>query len=85
MNLSGRERKRRTTSAADRIIQRKIKADRRKLSSKAKREIGLELGVIIHINIVQNCLHEIDLKGLIAREKFYASKVNREKDCRLQN
>ena len=44
-NLSGRGRKRKTIAAVDRIIQRKIKVDRRKPTSAVKSEIEKELGV----------------------------------------
>ena len=79
INLSGRGRKRKTTSAVDRIIQRKIKTDRRKSASKVKNEVENELGVVIHTNTVRNRLHDIGLNGRIARKKPYVNKINREK------
>jgi len=78
-NLSGRGRKRKTTAHVDRVIQRKIKADRRKSAAKVKIEIEKELGVCIHENTVRNRLHEIDLNGRVARKKPFVNKVNRGK------
>ena len=40
VNLSGRGRKRKTTAGVDRIIQRKIKVDRRKSATAMKGEIN---------------------------------------------
>ena len=79
LNLSGRGRKRKTTAAVDRIIQRKIKVDRRKSASKVKMEIEKELGVFVHANTVRNWLHEIGLYGRVARKKPYVNKINRGK------
>ena len=59
LTLSGRGRKRKTTASIDRIIQRKIKLDRRKSASTVKAEIEKELGVIVHANTIRNRLHEI--------------------------
>ena len=50
LNLSGRERKRKTTASVDRIIQRKRKLNRRKSAPTVKAEIEKELGVIVHAN-----------------------------------
>ena len=52
LTLSGRGRKRKTTASVDRIIQRKIKLDRRKSASTVKAEIEKELGVIVHANTI---------------------------------
>lgn len=78
-NLSGRGRKRKTTAAVDRIIQRKIKVDRRKSASAVKSEIEKELSVSLHANTVRNRLHEIGFYGRVARKKPLVNKVNREK------
>ena len=56
-NSASRGRKRKTTAAVDRLIQRKIKTDRRKSASAAKSEIEKELGV---------SLHEIGFYGRVA-------------------
>ena len=67
------------TASVDRIIQRKIKLDRRKSAPTVKAEIENELGVIIHPNTIQNRLHEIGLYGRVARKKPYVNKINRGK------
>ena len=54
LNHSGRGRKRKTTASADRIIQRKIKLDRRKSAPTVKTEIEKELGIIVHANTIRN-------------------------------
>ena len=69
MNLSGRGRKRKTTASADRILQRKIKLDRRKSAPTVKAEMEKELGVIVHANTIRNRLDEIGLYGRVARKK----------------
>ena len=79
LNLSGRGRKRKTTASVDRIIQRKIKLDRRKSASTVKAEIKKELGVIVHANTIRNRLHEIGLYDHVARKKPYVYKINRGK------
>ena len=79
MNLSGRGRKRKTTASVDRIIQRKIKLNRRKSAPTVKAEIEKQLGVIVHANTIRNRLHEIGLYGRIARKKPYVNKINRGK------
>ena len=47
------------TASVDRIIQRKIKLDRRKSAPTVKAEIEKELDVIVHANTIRNRLHEI--------------------------
>jgi transposase len=79
LNMSGRVRKRKTTAVVDRIIQRKVKVDRRKSASIVKMEIEKELGVLVHANTVRNRLHEIGLNGRVARKKPYVNKINRGK------
>ena len=78
-NIIGRGRKRKTTLHLDRIIQRKVKADRRKSASSVKVEIEKELNVVISEQTVRRRLHEIGLKGRVARKKPYVNKVNRGK------
>ena len=79
LNLSGRGRKRKTTASVDRIIQRKIKLDRRKSALIVKAEIEKELGVIVHANTIRNRLHKIGLYGRVARKTLYVNKINRGK------
>ena len=67
------------TAAVDRIIQRKIKLDRRKSALTVKAKIEKELGVIVRANTIRNRLHEIGLYGGIARKKPYVNKINRGK------
>ena len=42
------------TATVDRIIQRKIKLDRRKSAPTVKAEIEIELGIIVHANTIRN-------------------------------
>lgn len=79
LNKKGRGRKRKTSAAVDRIIQRKIKADRRKSASSVKEELEKELGITIHANTVRNRLHEVGLYGRVARKKPMVNKTNRTK------
>lgn len=79
VNLFGRGRKRKTTPAVDRIIQRKIKTDRRKSASAVKSEIEKELGISLHANTIRNRLHEIGFYGRVARKKPLVNKINRAK------
>ena len=46
-NMTGRGRKRKTTIHTDRIIQRKVKTDRRELSTFVKAELQIELNITI--------------------------------------
>ena len=82
VNMRGRGRRRKTTAAVDRIIQRKIKADWRKSASSVKVELEKEYGVIIHANTVRNRIHEIGLYGRVARKKPLLNKDNRTKRIR---
>ncbi|CAF5223009.1 unnamed protein product, partial [Rotaria magnacalcarata] len=63
----------------DRVIQRKVKVDRRKSASSVKIDIESELGITISEQTVRRRLHEIGLKGRVARKKPYVNKVNRDK------
>ena len=67
------------TASVDRIIQRKIKLDRRKSSPTVNAETEKELGVTVHANIIRNRPHEIGLYGRVARKKPYVNKINRGK------
>ena len=74
-NIIGRGRKRKTTTHTDRLIQRKIKANRPEPAAavKAERETSL------NISTVRRRLHEAGLYGRIARKKTYVNKINRGK------
>ena len=63
----------------DRIIQRKVKVDRRKSASSVKIDIESELGITISEQTVPRRLHEIGFKGRVTRKKPYVNKVNRGK------
>ena len=78
-NIIGRDRKRKTTVYLDRAIQRKIKADRRKLASSVKTVIETEFGIIISEQTVRRRLHEVGFKSRVARKKPYFDKTNRMK------
>ncbi|CAF1467247.1 unnamed protein product [Rotaria magnacalcarata] len=78
-NTIGRGRKRKTTIHTDRIIQRKIKTDRRKSASTVKAELKTELKICISESTIRRRAHDIGLYGRVARKKPYVSKVNRGK------
>ena len=78
-NIIGRDRKRKTSMHLDRIIQQKVKVDRRKSASSVKIDIESELGITISEQTVRRRLHEIGLKGRVTRKKPYVNKVNRGK------
>ena len=78
-NIIGRGRKRKTSMHLDRIIQRKVKVDRRKSASSVKIDIESELGITISEQTVRRRLHEIGLKRRVTRKKPYVNKVNRGK------
>ena len=56
-NLAGRDRKRKTTVREDKVIQRKIKTDRRKSASSVKHEIMQEIGITISSQTVRRRAH----------------------------
>lgn len=78
-NLIGRGRKRKTTTHLDRVIQRKIKTDRRKSSLAVKMELETELNITVSTSTIRWRAHEIGLYGRVARKKPYVSRVNRGK------
>ncbi|CAF1538257.1 unnamed protein product [Adineta ricciae] len=78
-NLIGRGRKRKTTPQTDRLIQRKIKTDRRKSAASVKAELKTSLNIAISESTIRRRLHEIGLHGRVARKKPYVNKVNRGK------
>lgn len=78
-NLFGRGRKRKTTITTDRLIQRKLKLDRRKSASSVTSELENELGILISESTVRRRAHEVGLFGRVARKKPFVSKSNRLK------
>ena len=78
-NIIGRSRKRQTTTHTDRVIQRKIKVDRRKSASNVKAELQTELDITISESTISQRAHEAGLYGRVARKRPYVNKVNRGK------
>lgn len=78
-NLIGRGRKRKTTVHTDRLIQRKIKVDRRKAAVSVKAEVEKELNINVSESTVRRRAHEVGLYGRVARKKPYVNKTNRHK------
>ena len=78
-NLFGRGRRRKTTATTDRLIQRKVKLDRRKSASAVKIEIENGLGISLHVDTIRNRAHETRLFGRVARQKPCLNKINRGK------
>ena len=76
-NLMGRGRRRKTSTDTDRILQRKVKTNRRKSAASVKAELENELKVIISESTVHRRLHEVGLYGRVARKKLYVNKINR--------
>ena len=78
-DILGRGRKRKTSANVDRIIQRKIKADRRKSAPSVKIELQSEHEITISEQTVRRRLHEVGLFGRVARKEAYVNKINRGK------
>ena len=78
-NLFERGRRRKTTATTDRLIQRKVKLDRRKSASAVTVEIENELGISLHVDTIRNQAQEARLFGRVARKKPYVNKINRGK------
>ena len=78
-NLFGRARRRKATATTDRLIQRKVKLDRRKSASAVKVEIENELRISLHVDTIRNRAHEGRLFGQVARQKPYVNNINRGK------
>ena len=68
-----------TTIRTDRIIQRKIKTNRRKSSTSVKTELQTELNITISETTIRRQAHEIGLYGRVVRKKPYLNKANRGK------
>ena len=73
-NMIGRGRKRKTTIHTHRIIQRKIKTDRRKSSTSVKVELQTELNITISETTIRRRAHEIGLCGRVARKNHILTK-----------
>ena len=67
-NQFGRGRKRKTAATTDRLIQRKLKFDRRKSTCSIAAELETELGILISQSPVQRRAHEIGLFGRVAHK-----------------
>ena len=76
-NLMGRRRRRNVSTHTDRILQRKVKTNRRKSAASVKAELDSELKLGISESTVRRQLHEVDLYGSVARKKPYVNKINR--------
>ena len=63
----------------DRLIQRKVKLDRRESASAVKIKIENELGISLHVDTIRNRAHEARLFGRVARKKPYMNNINRGK------
>ena len=71
--------KTKNNNSTDRIIQRKIKTDRRKSLISIKAELQTELDITISETTIRRRAHEIGLYGHVARRKPYLNKANRGK------
>ena len=71
--------KTKNNNSTDRIIQRKIKTDRRKSLISIKPELQTELDITISETTIRRRAHEIGLYGRVARKKPYLNKANRGK------
>ena len=78
-NMIGGGRQRKTTIHTDRIIQCKIKTDRRKSSISVKVELQIELKITISETTIRRRAHEIGLYGRVGQNKPYLNKANRGK------
>ena len=78
-NIIGRDRKRKTAIHTNRVIQRKIKKNRRMSSSFVTVELKSKLNSTISETKVRRRVHEVDLFGRVASKRQYVNKVNRGK------
>ena len=78
-NLFGRGRKPKTTPTTDRLIQRKLKLDRRKSNRTVTSELERYLEILISESTVKRRAHEVGLFGRVARKKPYVNRINRIK------
>ena len=75
----GRRRRRKTSTHNARILQRKVKTNRRYPAASVKAELESELKVIISESTVRRRLHEVGLYGRVASKKPYVNKINPRK------
>ena len=66
----GRGRRRKTSTHTNRILQRKVKTNRRKSTLSVKAELESALKVIISESTDRRRLHEVGLYGCVARKKL---------------
>ena len=81
-NLFGRGGKSKTTSTTDRLIQRKLKLDRRKSARAVTSELEKDVGILISESTVKRQTHEVGLFGRVARKKPYVNRTNSIKRLR---
>ena len=74
-----RRRKRKIAANTDRIIQRKIKVDRRKSALSVKSELKIELCLTISESTIRRRLYKVGFNGRVTTKKPYVSKDNRVK------
>ena len=68
--------KEKTKSITDRLVQHKLKFDRRKSASIVKVEIENELGISLHVDTIRKRAHEVGLFERVSRKKPYVNKSN---------
>ena len=68
-NIIGQCRKRKITAQTDRTIQRKIKANRRILSTSIKAQLQTEINITISESTIRRRANEIGLHDRVARKK----------------
>ena len=78
-NLKGRGQKQKRSTNINRILQRKVKTNRRKSVAFVKAKLENELKAIISESTIRRQLHEVGLYGRVARKKPYINKINRRK------
>ena len=78
-NPFGRRRKRKTVPTTDRLIQRKLKLDRRKSARTLTFEFEQDLEILISESNVKRRAHEVGLFGRVARKQLCVNKTNRLK------
>ena len=70
--------KRQTKPTTNRLIQRKLKLDR-KSASTVKVEIENEQGISLHVDTIRKRAHEVGRFGPVAHEKSFVNHINRGK------
>ena len=67
------------SATTDRLIQRKLKLNRRKSARIVTFELEKDLGILINESAVKHQAHEMGLFGRVAGKKPYVNKTNRLK------